>query len=215
MITAQIIPSILVYSAEEFDSQILTIKDVCQFVQIDIADGVFVEGKTWIDPAHVAKNMPIDFELHMMVQNPVEEIQRWKDIPELKHIIFHYEAVEDISAAVQNMKAFGRKVIVCLNPDTPIEVIDSVTNDIDGVQFMSVYPGKQGQPFVENTVERIATLHAKYPSLPISDDGAVNATTIPPLFAAGARRFGPGSAVWKGDAVKNYLSLVELIQELE
>lgn len=208
-----ITPSILVYSQEAFLEQINTIKSVCSYVQVDIADGVFVEGKTWIDPEFVKEHMVIDFELHMMVHNPIEEMQRWKDIDHLKRIVFHYESVDDIEQAVADMKQFGREISVCLNPDTPIDVLDAVIDQIDGMQFMSVYPGKQGQSFINATLDRIKALHAKYPGLSIADDGAVNKETLPQLVHAGATRFGPGSAVWKGDAVKNYEELVALMEE--
>jgi len=212
----QIIPSILVSSEEQFLEQIQAIKPVCSFVQIDIADGIFCSGKTWIDPDAVKEKMDIDFELHMMVANPLEEIERWNNIGRMKRIIFHYESVADIASAVEDMQSYGRDVCVCLNPDTPIHVLEPVIGHIESVQFMSVYPGKQGQSFLLSTLDKIREFHAQYPHIPISDDGAVNTDTIHQLIEAGATRLGPGSAIWQhGDPAENYKFLVALMEEHE
>lgn len=210
----QIVPSILVSSEEMFLEQIHAIKSVCSFVQIDIADGVFCNGKTWIDPTVVQEKMDIDFELHMMVANPLEEIERWKGIDRMKRIVFQYEAVADIVSAVQHVQQYGRDVCVSLNPDTQIDVLKPVIKKIESVQFMSVYPGRQGQSFLLSTLDKIREFHAQYPHIPISDDGAVNSDTIPQLIEAGATRLGPGSAIWKhGDPAENYKSLVALAEK--
>lgn len=210
----QIIPSILVSSEEQFLDHINAIKLVCSFVQLDIADGLFCDGKTWIDPIAVKEKMDIDFELHMMVANPLKEIKRWNNIERLKRIVFHYEAVDDIVHAVTEMNAFGRDVCVCLNPDTPINVLEPVIGHIESIQCMSVYPGKQGQSFLLSTLDKIRAFHAQYPHVPISDDGAVNKETIPQLIHAGATRFGPGSAIWKnGNPADNYMELVTLMEK--
>jgi ribulose-phosphate 3-epimerase len=211
----QIIPSILVQSEEEFLEQIRTIKSVCSFVQIDIADGLFASGKTWIDPDAVKEKMTIDFELHMMVADPLKEIERWKDIDHMQRIIFHYSSVDNVVQTIGQLKTYGRDVCICLNPDVPVDVIDPIVSDIESVQFMSVWPGRQGQSFLPETLNRIAAVHKKYPNLPIADDGAVNKDTLPELVRAGATRFGPGSAVWKGNPVENYTNLLNIASETE
>lgn len=214
MTAPQIIPSILVYSPEEFDQQISTIAPICNFVQIDIVDGQFVEGATWIDPEHVAKHIPMDFELHMMVLHPLEHVRQWKHIDQLKRVIFHYETVDDAREVAKEMKTYGKEVCMCLNPETSVDVLADLYDVLDAVQFMSVHPGKQGQPFLPEAVDRIALTHERYPELPIAADGAVSTETIPALFAAGARRFAPGSAVWKGNPVENYTQLTNLLTAL-
>ncbi|MBT4153788.1 MAG: hypothetical protein HOE53_04005 [Candidatus Magasanikbacteria bacterium] len=210
----RIIPSVLVHSAEEFDAQVQTMKEVTNFVQIDIADGEFVEGKTWIDAAYVAANMPIDFELHMMVANPLEVAEQWKNQAHLKRFIVHYESLKNPTEELTALKAHGKEVALCINPETPIAVVSDVVTLIDGLQLMSVHPGKQGQAFITDTIDRAHALHQQFPELELAADGHINAETIPPLAAAGVTRFGPGSAIWKGAPKDNYEALVALTHTL-
>ncbi|PIR03740.1 MAG: hypothetical protein COV59_04695 [Candidatus Magasanikbacteria bacterium CG11_big_fil_rev_8_21_14_0_20_39_34] len=211
-----ILPSILVYSEIEYKKQMTSIHEVTDFVQIDIADGKFVDNTTWYDTALIKEYCPVNFELHMMVENPLEEIEKWKDIPQMKRIIFHYEAVENIVLAVEKMKTFGREVSVCLNIETPFEVLKEIINQIDGVQFMGIIAGKQGQPFQPQVLEKIQSFKKQFPAIPLSADGHVSEETIPLLFEAGIENFCVGSAIWKGDggAQESYLRLKNIVKNL-
>ncbi len=210
----QIIPSILVHSANQFDEQVNTIKQVTSFVQIDIADGVFVEDTTWIDAAYVATHMPIDFELHMMVANPLERAKEWADQPHLKRFVVHLESLKHPAEDLEQLSLHQKEICLCLNPDTSIDLVAPLVYLIDSLQLMSVYPGKQGQPFIDATIERAQALHRAFPNLPLAADGHINATTIPLLAAAGVTRFAPGIAIWKGAPKDNYEVLVALTHTL-
>jgi len=209
-----ILPSILVYSEVEYKEQMTSIRNVTNFVQIDIADGKFVDNTTWYDTAVIKEYCPVDFELHMMVREPLTEIEKWKDIPQMKRIIFHFEALENIVEAIFQMKTFGREVSICLNIETPIDVLEPIQQTIDGVQFMSIVAGKQGQPFRPEVLGKIRDFKERHPNISISADGHVSEETIPLLLSAGVQNFCVGSAIWKGEdgVEESYLRLKKLVE---
>lgn len=209
-----IVPSILVYSKQEFLDQIETATKTTDFVQIDIADGKFVNNTTWHDPQVIAKHCSMDFELHMMVEDPLTEIANWAELERLKRIIFHYESVDDIEVAVRIMSSYSRYLTVCLNLETPPMVLEPVIDQIDMVQFMCIVPGKQGQPFVAKVLDKIEHFKELYPDVPIAADGHVGPDTIPDLKSAGVTQFCVGSALHKPPLTfaENFSELSKLVE---
>lgn len=196
----EIIPSILVSTKEAFLTQIRAVSGAVAMVQIDIADGQFVPNLTWADPAVIEKELEIDCELHLMVANPFAEARKWEHVPQVKRVLVHYESdPKQIREIISQLHSYGWEVGLALNIETPVEVIDELVEELDCVQFMSVHPGKQNQPFLPAVLDKIRAARAKYPTLPIAADGGVNERTIPDLLQAGATRFGPGSAVFDNE----------------
>ena len=96
---------------------------------------------------------------------------------------------------------------------TPSEFLHEWIPHFDYVQVMGIETiGAQGLPFDERTLGTVAQLRETYPELEIAVDGAVNASTIPRLIAAGANRFLPGSAIVRSphpeEAYKQLLKLL-------
>lgn len=212
-----IIPSLLVTTEEAFKQQTSAIAGKLPFFQIDIADGQFVPNKTWAS-AHAeeaAGYVQTDFELHLMVQDPLAVIREWKDHPHLKRILLHVEPLDDVGRAIEYAKGYEKEIGLVLNPDTPLPTVYPYLDEIDSVMFMGVHPGFQGQAFIENTVDRIKELRRRS-DVYIEVDGGVNKATLPKIFAAGANAGCPGSAVFghpDGPAV-GYAELIQLAHEL-
>lgn len=211
---AQIIPAILVDTQDAFFAQIEAITPATNFVQIDLMDGTFVSGNTWADPSVIREKMPLDFELHLMVNHPEEKLQAWKNIPQLKRIIVHLETLTHPKETLIALREMQAEIVLCLNPGTSTDGLDELVDLIDGVQLMSVEPGAQGRPFETAALKKAAQIHERYPDLPLAADGSVNADTIPQLFAAGVRRFGVGSAIWTGNPAENFAQLSQIIHTL-
>lgn len=197
----QIIPSLLVQSREEFETQIKAVQNAIEMVQIDIADGIFVSNTTWRDPQIAKQILEINAELHLMVADPIKEAVLWMTVPQIKRVFFHYEAVaeEKIEHTIRELGRGGWQVGLVLNPDTPIEVVDAHVEHLDAVMFMGVYPGFQGQTYIPETTDRMKKLKQKYPDLFISLDGAVNLKTLPKIVTSGIDAICPGSAVFHTD----------------
>lgn len=208
----EIIPSVLIQSEQEFLNQTRSVLGAVNMIQLDIADGQFVPNTTWADPEVVEEKLEIDCELHLMVQDPLEEVRKWEYVPQIKRVLVHYESdPENTADILAQIHSYGWEVGVVLNPDTPIDVVENFVEEIDAIMFMGVKPGFQAQSFIPETLERIREFKSKHPNIFVEVDGGVNKETIANIAKAGADASCPGSAVFgSGNAAKNVQKLKEL-----
>lgn len=214
----EIIPSMLVTSEEDFKKQIKEAKDAVEMVQIDLADGEFVPNTTWPyqNPTKAGEYINIDFELHLMVVDPLQVIKDWSGHPRLKRILVHHESVANIASVISELKILKKEIGVVLNPDTSILKLDKYIDKLDAVMFMGINPGFQGQKFIPKTLKKIEALRAKNPNIFIEVDGAVNEETITDIVKAGANAVCPGSAVFGNDRTpaENVKNIRKIISNL-
>ena len=192
----QIIPSILVQTAEEFIEQTSAIEKVVEQAQLDIADGKFVPNKTWGDPKIVKKEPNLNIELHLMVERPLSELKKWKEVEQVKRVLLHYETIKDLGKILDELKKYSWEIGVVLNPNTPAEVLKSHIDKLQSVMFMGVHPGFQGQELIPAVLEKIQKFSEKYPNKFTELDGAVNEKTLPNIIASGVKAICPGSAIF-------------------
>lgn len=154
----------------------------CDYIHLDIMDGNFVENKTWtfseVKKILSCSKLPID--AHFMVRNPEKYIEDYAMMNTM-YFTFHYEAVKDIKSIIERVKDYGLKVGVSICPDTDEKVLFPYLKDIDQVLVMSVYPGKSGQSFIENSLNKIRNLREEIDKQVvktiISVDGGINNET--------------------------------------
>ena len=152
------------------------------YIHVDIMDGKFVENKTWtfseIKKITSYSHLPLD--VHLMVSNPKKYIEDYA-LLNTNDIIFHYEAVDDVSEMIEYIKNYGLRVGIAVSPDTDVKVLFPYLKDIDIALVMSVYPGKSGQSFIESTPDRIRELKEEIvrqeAKTIISVDGGINYET--------------------------------------
>ncbi len=149
------------------------------YIHIDIMDGKFVSNKTWTtsEVKKFTSYSTLPLEVHLMVNNPSKYIEDYA-LMNTSIIIFHYEAVKDINEMINKVKLYGLKVGIAINPETNINVLIPYLNMIDEVLIMSVHPGKSGQSFIEESLEKISVLkniilEGNYKTI-ISVDGGIN-----------------------------------------
>lgn len=211
----KIIPSILVQSKEEFVKQISAVQESVDMIQLDIADGKFVPNTTWADPDVVEKYCNIDVELHLMVSNPLAEVERWTATEVVKRVLFHYEAVKDFGATLKAIKKYDWEVGVVLNPDTELEKIKPYLTDLDCVMFMGVIPGFQGQDLIPEVLAKIVEFNSEYSHIFTEIDGAVNKETLPDIIQTEVKAICPGSAIFtKGNPAENVEEMKSVINRL-
>lgn len=152
------------------------------YIHIDIMDGKFVSNKTWTtsEVKKFTSYSTLPLEVHLMVNNPSKYIEDYA-LMNTSIIIFHYEAVKDINEMINKVKLYGLKVGIAINPETNINVLIPYLNMIDEVLIMSVHPGKSGQSFIEESLEKISVLkniilEGNYKTI-ISVDGGINNET--------------------------------------
>ncbi len=196
----EIIPAILAKDEKELRRKIESVSGLCETIQIDVMDGAFVDNATWNDPERLQKMpLPIDFEVHLMVEDPLERFDAWS-LAGCSRVLIHAESVKDLADALRQAKSYGMEAGISFNPETPISAIADAIAEADVVQVMGVHPGHMGQPFQDVALEKVRELRSRFPDLMIEVDGGVAVGIARRLADAGADRLVSGSAVFNSGA---------------
>jgi ribulose-phosphate 3-epimerase len=112
----------------------------------------------------------------------------------------HYEACTHLHRTIQAIKDEGMRASVCLNPHTPVLLLQDIIQELDMVLLMSVNPGFGGQKFIEHTYHKVSQLRQliekRNTNTLIEVDGGVNYETGKKLFETGANVLVAGSFVF-------------------
>lgn len=161
------------------------------WIHYDVMDGEFVENTTYdYNLVREVSNVSNSFnDVHLMVNNPLKNIKDYVDVG-ANQITFHYESVDskEIIDIINEIKKYNIKVGISIKPNTDIEVLDEYLPYLDNILIMSVEPGRGGQKFLDNSLDKIRYLKRqqnKYHYL-ISVDGGINDNTSKLVKEAGA-----------------------------
>jgi len=171
------------------------------WIHFDVMDGVFVPNISFGLPViqHVKKIATKPLDVHLMIVNPDIFIKPFRDSG-ADILTVHYEVCNHLHRTVGAIHNEGMKAGVCLNPATPVHVLEDIINDVDMVLLMSVNPGFGGQKFIQNTYQKVVRLRQlieeKHAHAVIEVDGGVNLETGKLLFDAGADVLVAGSFVF-------------------
>jgi ribulose-phosphate 3-epimerase len=171
---------------------------------IDIMDGVFVPNISFGMPVLAAiqqyAKKPLD--VHLMIVEPDRYIKTFHKLG-AEILTVHLEACKHLHRNIQEIKSFGMKAGVALNPHTSIELLKDSIQDIDLVCLMSVNPGFGGQSFIENTFAKTKELsqliEETNSSCLIEIDGGVTNQNAAQLIKCGADVLVAGSHVFKSE----------------
>ena len=92
----------------------------------------------------------------------------------IEYITFHYEINKNINRVINAIKKRGYKVGMAINPSTKASDITKYIDKIDMILVMSVEPGKGGQKFINNTIDKIKEIRNLNFNKVISVDGGIN-----------------------------------------
>ena len=195
-------PSILSADFNNLGKDILMLnKSEADWIHFDVMDGVFVPNISFGLPViqHVKKIATKPLDVHLMIINPDPFIKPFGDSG-ADMLTVHYEVCNHLQRTVSAIRQEGMKAGVCLNPATPVHLLEDIINDIDLVLLMSVNPGFGGQKFIQNTYQKVIRLRRlieeKQATALIEIDGGVNLETGKLLFDAGADVLVAGSFVF-------------------
>ena len=130
-------------------------KHKVDYIHIDIMDGKFVPnlgiGSDYIKALRKHTNIPFDY--HIMVKEP-DSIIDLLGIRENDVVSVHYESSSQIQRTLDNIKKYNCKVMIAINPATPLCVLEELIYYIDGINLLMVNPGFAGQKMVENCMKK-------------------------------------------------------------
>ena len=214
----QISPSILSADFSELGKEIKRLEEGgADMIHVDVMDGHFVPNLTIGPPVIKAlrKNCSLKFDVHLMISPVHKYIEAYADAG-ADIITIHPEATDDLKESILKIKKLNKKVGVSLNPESKIDLIEGLLDEIDLVLVMSVNPGFGGQKFMPEVLEKIKQLKKiqieKNVNFDIEIDGGINFDNCQLAIDAGANILVSGTTVFKsnnGDIEKN-INLLKL-----
>ena len=172
------------------------------WLHLDVMDGVFVPNISFGLPVlNALKDVSLKkMDVHLMIVEPQKFIAEIAAAQ--AHVMtVHYEACTHLHRTLYAIKDAGMKAGVCLNPHTPVSLLEDIIEDVDVAMLMSVNPGFGGQKFIGHAVEKVKHLRRMIDERGLSTlievDGGVNLVTGKRLLEAGADVLLAGNFVFK------------------
>lgn len=213
----KIAPSILAADFTNLGKDIRMVNNSeADFIHCDVMDGVFVPNISFGIPVikQVNKIAEKPLDVHLMIANPDNYIGAFAEAG-ASWLTVHFETCPHLHRTVDTIKEYGMKASVCLNPHTPVNVLEDIISELDMVLLMSVNPGFGGQKFIPNTYKKVKQLKnlilKNNADCLIEVDGGVNYETGKLLLEAGADVLVAGSFVFGSEnpekTIKNLKNL--------
>lgn len=225
----EIIPAVIPESYEDLVSHITRVRGAVSWIQIDVADGMFVDRSSWpyntddkIFAAMVAdeRGLPfwedINYEVDLFINHPFQEAPKWA-LAGVARIILHYQTLlrGDGVGLCASLQDQGVEVILGLQHGDDSSVVEQYREYIVGVQCMGIRRiGFQGEPFDDTVIAKVSAVRDMYPELVISVDGGVTADTARALVDAGATRLISGSYIFTSEDAKASIAELQKISNV-
>lgn len=171
------------------------------WIHCDVMDGVYVNNITFGMPMihAIRKITKKTLDVHLMITKPEKYIEQFakagSDI-----ITFHPDASDDPLQALRLIKKHNVKAGLVFNPDVPLEDYKPLFAFCDLILIMSVYAGKGGQSFIEDTYKKIrqARVYCNLMGLdiPIEVDGGIGEGNYKKVIEAGGNILVAGSSIF-------------------
>lgn len=186
-----------------------------EYLHCDVMDGVFVENKcldfTLLE--NIRNNTNILLDVHLMVDGVYENVKTFSKIkPNI--ITIHYESPKNTKELIRSMRYIRSKDILVglsIKPNTPVEMLERFLNYVDLVLIMSVEPGKSGQQFLPESIEKIIKLKelTANQNIIIEVDGGINLDNYKDVVNAGAEFLVMGSAFYNSKEKNKLLNKID------
>ncbi len=214
-----IAPSILSCKFSKLGQEIKDVEKAgADLIHIDVMDGHFVPnitiGPLIVEAVKSVSTVPLD--VHLMIENPGKYvdsfIQAGADI-----ITLHAETDNHLLRTIDEIKSFGKKAGVSLNPSTPETALKYIINVVDMVLIMTVNPGFGGQKYIhameakiEKTREMIED-SGRHVDLEV--DGGIKAQNAKRVVEAGGNILVMGTEIFhSGDYKKKILEIRRVLE---
>lgn len=200
----KIAPSILSADFSRLGNEITDIRSGgADYIHFDVMDGEFVPNISIGIPVlkSLRKITDMFIDVHLMITTPLRFAKAFCDAG-ADLVVFHVEAdsYQNISDAIDVVKAQGKKVGLAVKPRTPAAVLYPFIERLDLVLVMTVEPGFGGQSFMPDQLPKVKELRHEIErrglDCELEVDGGVDPVTAKLCKAAGANVLVAGSAVF-------------------
>lgn len=205
----EIAPSILAANFNCLGEQIQILEEnQIEILHIDVMDGMFVPSISFGMPviASIREESKLFFDVHLMVEEPNRYVEAFVKAG-ADSLTVHVEACKEVKETLEKIKSLGIKCAVTLNPETPVESLDSYLPMVDMVLVMSVKPGFGGQKLIPESLDKVRYLKRMRQErglcYKIEIDGGVNRDNLREIVSAGVDVVVAGTAVFAGDIADN------------
>lgn len=203
----QIIPAILEKDFDLAETKIKLIKDLSRWIQIDVIDGYFNEGKSFelellnkIE-TEIQNNL---LDIHLMVKEPLKWVEKCNFVGATR-IIGHVEMMSDINKFIEEVKDMGLEAGLAFDVDTEVE---NIPEETDLILLMGRKSGFQQAEFDEKIYEKIKKLvklrEEKEMDFKIGVDGGINLENIGKLKNAGVDITYCTGVIFNGNVKENF-----------
>jgi len=216
-----IAPSILAGDFKILGEQIeKTEKGGAKYLHFDVMDGHFVPSISYGMPVLKSikgyTNQVLD--VHLMIDEPIRYIKDFANSG-ADIITVHLEACQDINETIREIRSCGVKIGVSIKPETCVSKLVDVLEKVDMVLIMTVEPGFGGQLLIRETLPKISEIRkmitTKGLDTDVQVDGGITLDNIHEVITAGANVIVSGSAIFKGDIMKNVRKFIEVSASIE
>ncbi len=197
----QIIPTIIEKDFSVAETKIKLIKDKTRWIQIDVLDGYFSEGKSFElellnkIQKEIQNNL---LEIHLMVKEPIKWIEKCNFVG-ASRIIGQVEKMSDREKFVEEIKNMGLEAGLAFDVETEIGEIPLET---DLILLMGRKAGFENLEFDEKILKKIEFLvnlrKNNDMNFEIGVDGGINLETIKKIKNIGIEIAYCGKAIFNG-----------------
>lgn len=170
------------------------------YLHLDIMDGSFVPNITLgFDLVNAVKSLTdIPLDVHMMVNEPSRFVDRMK-LDENDVLCVHYESDIHIHRTLAQIRDRGIKTGLAINPQTPVNCFECLTDYMDMALVMTVSPGFAGQKLFAGAERKTKQARELLDNLgcshiPIEVDGNISPENGRKLSVCGAEIFVLGTS---------------------
>jgi ribulose-phosphate 3-epimerase len=199
----KIAPSILSADFSRLKDEIQAVQAAgADWLHVDVMDGHFVPnitiGPVVVESIRKVTHIPLD--VHLMITDPDKYAPEFINVG-ADWVSIHPDTCVNPNRSLQKIRELGVKASIAVNPDIPVENVESYLTEIDMILMMTVFPGFGGQPFIPDVLPKIAQIRRiidqrKLPVL-VEADGGIKVDNIDLVVRAGAEVIVSGSGIFK------------------